>query len=251
MASNDTSLITSVSVINSHHISDHSLIKSSLTVNKLSSIITFRHWRPLRKVDFSELDNALHESELIQNPTDNVDDYVRQIDEIVLKELDKVAPLKTSRRVQRPLPCDMFLSSEAVEAKRQRRRLERLWKRTDNEDIRQRYRETCREANKKINESRSNYLSDKLKLATGNAKCKWKNYRDLLHCNVVSVSQGLGENVPAFVCKLATYFSDKIAKLHAANSTLLAGQSQNPLSHDLPFIGDSLSSFTPVTPTEV
>ena len=136
LASNDTSLVTSISIVSSHHISDHSLIKALLHVSKPSASAIHRQYRQLHKIDFNLFDNALYTSQLINDPADTVDDYVRQINTVVINELDKVAPLKTVKRILKQLPCDAFLSTEARVAKRQRRRLERLWIRTGSEDVR-------------------------------------------------------------------------------------------------------------------
>ena len=176
---------------------------------------------------------------------------MRQINTVVINELDKVAPLKTVKRILRQLPCDAFLSTEARVAKRQRRRLERLWIRTGSEDVRRQYRDACRVANKAINDSRSNFLASKVQSATGSSSKKWKHYKDLLHCNTVNASHGLGGNVGLFCDKLSSFFHDKITTLHTNNSRLLTNTTFHPLSHDLPYTGIPLGSFTPVTPSEV
>jgi len=211
IATDGLSLVTSTSVISSHQISDHSLIKCSLNVQKPPTPTTHYKRRPLHRLDFTQLDNTLYSSTLITNPASNVDDYVQQINTVVNEELDKVAPFKSSVRVQRPLPCDMFLSADAISAKRERRRLERLWLRTGSDTIRQQYRAACRDATKKINDSRSNLLADKIRLASVNARDKWRQYRTLLHCSSVKANPGLGTN--SFCNNLALFFRDKINKL--------------------------------------
>lgn len=253
IATDHNSLISSASVINTHHISDHSLVKCAININRPSAPIIEGKWRPMHRVDFSQLDNALYSSSLVSDPASTVDGYVQQIHTIVNEELDKVAPLRVSKHVQRPLPCDTFLSSDAISAKRERRRLERIWKRTGSETVRQQYRAACRVTTKTINDSRSHFLSEKLRSASLCAKSKWRQYKSLLHTSNAhsSACPGLGNTAQSFCNKLATFFQTKINNLRSSNALILQNQSPNPFSHDQPYIGTPLDSFTPVTPAEV
>jgi len=193
----------------------------------------------------------LFSSSLITHPAQSVDEYAEQIEIVVNEELDKVAPIKTTKRAQRSLPCDMFLSIEAISAKRERRRLERVWKRTGTDWAREVYRAACRSTTKTINESRTNFLSQKLKNNSACATDKWRQYKTLLHNNTPSVSPGRGTNAQSFCKNLAIFFQEKIKKLQNANTTLLQNITCNPLSHDLPHTAQPLDSFTPVTRPEV
>src|SRR6218665_1592226 len=58
-----------------------------------------------------------------------------------------------------------WISPEASQAKKERRRLERKWKRSGLEEDRQCYRRHCRFTNKLINESRSSYFRSQLESA--------------------------------------------------------------------------------------
>lgn len=251
LATNTPHLINSTSVISSHNISDHSLVKSSLNLTKPRPPTVTNKWRPLKHIDFSLLEHSLSTSELITNPASDIDDYIRQIDSVVLKELDKIAPERIVKRAFRPLPSDIFLSKEAVAAKKKRRRLERLWNRTGCDTIRKQYRDACRTCNKLINDSRTNYLSSKIRDAQENCKQKWRNLRNLLHNTRADVNQGLGLHSQSFINSLATFFHDKITKLHASCTYTLGSLVPNPLTQDKPYTGPPLTSFTPVTPPEV
>jgi retron-type reverse transcriptase len=143
------------------------------------------------------------------------------------------------------------LSDAAVAAKRVRRRLERLWKRTDNATNRLEYRAACRTANLLINESRTNFISSRVNAVSNSCKDKWKQFNNILHTSSSNISRGLGENPAIFCEKLATFFIDKISKLHAINRGFLTGLSLDPFMYDRPAIGPSLDTFTPVTPAEV
>lgn len=251
IASNSPTLILSTSVVSSHHISDHSLVTTVMNIKKPPPPIITRTWRSLNRINYSLLDNALLKSELVTNPAVTVDDYVSSINLIVNQELDKLSPVLSRRSVQRDRPCDMFLSAEAKEAKRHRRRLERVWRRTGSEGARLEYRDACRTTNKLINDSRANFLASCIKNISNNSKNKWNQFKNLLHANNVNSFTGLGENSSIFCNRLNNFFVDKIKNLHSLTSSMLAGHAATPLSHDLPFTGVPLSTLDPVTPTEV
>ena len=68
--------------------------------------------------------------------------------------LDKVAPLKTGHQTG-PRKAKNWLSPEAVDAKKQRRRLERRWKASNAEPGRLAYRAACSSANSPIGKAAS------------------------------------------------------------------------------------------------
>ena len=170
---------------------------------------------------------------------------------IVVGELDKVAPLRVSRQVRRDLPADQFLTPEARQSIRDRRRLERLWARTGDELIRQHYRATCRSTNKLINDSRSKFLSNRINSVTDVSR-KWHEFKKILHPSF-SKAKGPSENQNTFCTKLHQFFIDKITKLHLGNKIFLStsGLSSNPFLYDKFFSGSNTSDFNNVTSAEV
>ncbi len=105
-----------------------------------------------------KFERTLHESPLFTAPALTVDEYADQIETTVVEALNKFAPLRQRRR--RPAkPNSRWLSQDAMDAKRQRRRLERVWKRSGAESDRLAYRKSCRRANKVINMSRRDLCS--------------------------------------------------------------------------------------------
>jgi len=105
----------------------------------------------------------------VTDPADNVDDYIEQFHESMIKVLDEIAPVKTvtNRRGKKKSP---WLSEAAEKAKRERRRHERKWKRTKSEADRIAYRAACRSANTLIMESRRNFFADMISGASNNLR---------------------------------------------------------------------------------
>jgi len=73
-----------------------------------------------------------------RNPADTTDAYVSQLNDVLAELLDKAAPVQTGRRRPQKL-ISKWLSADAVDAKRARRRLERRWRTTSAEADRSEY----------------------------------------------------------------------------------------------------------------
>ena len=96
----------------------------------------------------------------------------------VTTALNKFAPLHWRHR--RPSKhITRWLSQDAINAKRQRRKLERVWKRSDQETDRVAYRRSCRRANELINASRFKFFHDELESAA-DCKERWRISKLLL-----------------------------------------------------------------------
>ena len=94
-----------------------------------------------------------------------------------------MAPLKTVTRKAGGKPVNRFLSRVAKDAIHDRRRLERRWKRSLDENDRTAYRRQCRETNRLINESRRLHYAERIGDMTSGAKKRWNAVNDLLHTN--------------------------------------------------------------------
>ena len=147
-----------------------------------------------------------------------------------------------------PKAITKFLSTEAIEAKRLRRRLERRWLETHLESDRLAYRHACRSTNKLINCSRRNHFRDQL-LAATTAKDRWSVSKELLHSTKTVHHRTTDELIK--LCNLfSNYFVDKISCLKravASNASLLT----TSLFPDRMFSGIELDSLPAVTVDEV
>ena len=99
-------------------------------------------------------------------------------------QFDKVAPVRHSSRLP-PKPISKWLSTKAVAAKRERRRLERRWLSTRDDRDRLKYRRASRSANKLINNSRRDFFRNRLLECDNQPHDKrWRIVNDLLHSHV-------------------------------------------------------------------
>ena len=162
--------------------------------------------------------------------------------------LDKVAPLKNGHRTG-PRKAKNWLSPEAVDAKKRRRKLERRWKASNAEPDRLAYRAACSSANKLITTSFAAFNLERINEASKNPKRLWTTVKSILHSSPPNeqlsspISQSLANSLASFFYQKIVSFKDSIA--------LKLQGSPTPFDFDLPHSGEVLSDFTPVTPAEV
>src|SRR6218665_1842396 len=191
----------------------------------------------------------LIDSELFTAPANNANDFAEQIKTAVSMTLDKLAPIQTCNR--RPSKnITRWLSPEASQAKKERRRLERKWKRSGLEEDRQCCRRHCRFTNKLINESRSSYFHSQLESAK-NPRDRWRISQHLLHSkDTVNFQRSDHEN--QLLCSnFAVFFVNKINELKCKIARCCANLVWNDLLLDSDCSGSTFNDLPPVTYLEV
>ena len=242
-------IIRDVRVVDSGFISDHQLILASLHTKSTRSSnppMTFTY-RPIKSVDPVDFESRLRRSTLFSSPANDAESFSNQIEEVVTATLDEIAPLQTRSR-RPPKEVTRWLSDEAVEAKRQRRRLERRWKETRDEADRYAYRRACRRANKLINASRRDYFKNQLTSAT-DCKQRWRIAKEVLHSTKTVPSRSV-DDLKQLCSKFSKYFIDKISSLKLTIAATLAGLHVFP-SPDPMHLGGAFDTISHVSVDEV
>ena len=108
---------------------------------------TSHQYRELKQLDMDSFQQRLKNSSLFALSSTTADEYLDEMEHIIGDTLDDLAPLRIATRPGEKGSA-RWLSPEAVEAKRFRRRLERQWKRTEKESNRRAYQAACWRANK-------------------------------------------------------------------------------------------------------
>ena len=129
--------------------------KPPLSVRKFS-------YRKLQSVNVASLNEDLATSELCQNPSDDLQELVSSYNYTLMAALEKHAPLTTRTIVQRPrVP---WFSQEIREAKRQRRKAEKRWRKSrlesDLTSFKAKRNFTTRLMNKARREFHSNFIDE-------------------------------------------------------------------------------------------
>jgi len=143
-------------------------------------LVAFR-FRSLNKVDWARFQDDLRQSELFTNPADNASDFAEQLDAVIVDILNRHCPIHERKRFMSARRDNRWLSASAVDAKRQRRRLERRWRTTRRSEDYVAYRKMCRTANKVITESRGAHYTARIAEAAGDPRRRWAAIRNTLH----------------------------------------------------------------------
>ena len=247
--SSSASILTSpVSVTSSHEISDHSLLLANLSTRRQKPPRRSYQYRNLKDIDLDSFQQQILASSLFTDPDPSVDGFEQQMENTITSILNELSPLKTGHR-SGPRQTKNWLSPEAVEAKKHRRRLERRWKTSNAEPDRLAYRAACRTANKLIMKSRAATNLERINSCSKNPKSLWTTIKSILHSSTPAEQLSPAVSKP-LADSLASFFREKIISLKLSISTKL-GCPPSPFTFDKQHTGQTLDDFTPVTPAEV
>ena len=250
VANEGSSRISLVSVKPTHCGSDHDLVTWSWAnrVRPLRRTMTYR-FRNLKSVDWTQFRDDVRRSELYTSPADTANEFADQLDNTASTILDRHCPIQVRRKFAPHHRDGRWLSPEAVEAKRVRRRLERKWKSSHSNDDYTAYRKACRIANKSIISSRQDFYRQRIRAAGANPRKRWTALRDVLHLSNTSEIRSKIE-CKNLCDRFAEYFVNKIRKIKTAIKCQLSAYA-DPLHSDPVYCGPVLSTLAAPSIEEV
>jgi len=248
VATSDPEVVQDVCVVSSGDASDHCLITAKLQSRQPPPPPVQSTYRALKRLNLGDFEASLRCSALFTDPATTADLFAAQLQSVVTELLDKLAPLKTTRR-RASKPTAKWLSADAIAAKRERRRLERVWQRTRTETDRIAYRAVCRRANVLINGSRRDYIRRELDACTDSQQ-RWTTVKRILHSS--NSKKSILDNVDSNLCdKFSDFFMSKVTQLRHNISSRLSSQPTEQLPADPSHSGPILSTLSIVTVKEV
>ena len=141
--------------ISDSFLSDHCTVLSELTLRMPATTVEEICYRKTKAIDIESFKDDLRESRLCQNPPDEITDLVSCYGSTMTSLLDKHAPLQKKTITVRPrVP---WFKNEIKEAKRLRRRYERIWRRTGLESDRVNFIKARNHTNHIIEQARRDY----------------------------------------------------------------------------------------------
>jgi hypothetical protein len=183
-------------------------------------------------------------SELASEATSDVNIYVHRLEETVNKLLDVHAPSKIITRNLNKNNRINFLTPAVSKSKKNRRRLERIWRRSKLPDSLRDYRQACSDTNTLIKNSRMEHIKRTLASKGSHTSSRWKYLKSVLHED----QQRAGTTPPAST--ISSYFSDKIMNInHVISSRLTAAP--DPFYFDPPATETIIPALIPTSPHEV
>ena len=168
--------------------------------------ITFQYqW--VRTINTSKFCREIRSSSLFSNPTSTVEEFVQQIDDVVLKVLDKQASLLTLTKWLGKV-ANRWLSPIAIDAKRKGRLLEKRWKNSILEADRAAYFMFCWHANVIIMDCNRTYFRERIWDIAATALQRWDTVKRLLHSMPTGELQSDGDSQT--LCeRFALFFSSQ------------------------------------------
>ena len=143
-------------------ISDHAVIDIKLAISKPGLPQKKVTYRKYRAIDINQLRSDILESDLRVSPSPTLDNLVDQYDTCTCLSnlMDKHAPVRCKMFTKRPL--FPWYNTESTEAKRWRRKCERLYSRTRLTVHKDMYREAREKLNMMIKDAKLSCYIDKI-----------------------------------------------------------------------------------------
>ena len=137
--------------------SDHNTIHISLRAGQVHPPMKRTSFRKIKSISSHDFSEDIQSSTLTRPLPSNVDDAVRLYNNVLQELLDKHAPLKTQTIAQRPQ--QPWMNEDIREAKKERRRWEKLWRKTRLTVHRQAYKEHCDEVKSLVKRAKADYFT--------------------------------------------------------------------------------------------
>ena len=160
-------------------LSDHFVVQADLRMSRPRPQEKSVSYRKYDAINMDEFSDELLKSQLLTDPSDTLDTLVDQYNDSLKCLLDKHAPMKTKTFVQRPTVPWYNLAIQA--AKRDRRRLERLWSKTGLVVHQDMYKEARNRVSDLIDSAKSEYYNDKIVQCGGDQRTIFKVVDSVLH----------------------------------------------------------------------
>ena len=231
--------------------SDHNLVTFCINAGAPAARIEQFSFRNIKNIDTVAFMDYIACSALLTAPMPLVDDYYKQLKDVVTSALDKFAPLKqfTKRVGSKPTAC--WMTEEARELKKTARCLERRYLRTDTNEDYQSYRRASRKATKSVQAARASFYRNGLAVENMNSRSHWKMVNEVLHFDDRPPSTTIAES-SHLVSSFTSYFSEKLNLIHTNILSKLAYLSRLPTpSFPIPTTPTTFFTFSPITISEV
>ena len=227
-------------------VSDHFPVLSSLSVSAPPppNLVT-RHFRCLNSVNIGKFSRDILASNLITHPPTGLSDLVNSYNSTLSSLLNKHAPIKNKTVSSKP--ANPWYSPALHDLKSACRRLSMIYQRSLSLIDHTRLRTALNHYHACILKAKRSYHAKLVSSNQSNPRKLWSIINSLLHRHLPSAlpSQYVQRDLPN---SFATFFSDKVRKLH---SNLLSN-SQSVTPHiSSPVVPASLSEFKPATCDEI
>ena len=177
----DVDLVDDI-VVKNPALSDHLAVLCKLKLKKLPAERREVFFRKLRSININSLRSDLKSSTAMMEATADLSDQIDKYEYELSRILDNHAPVRSHIVIIRPL-APWYNSNIDVE-KKNRRKLERRWRKSRLTIDRELYQEQCKLVSSMIKDAKTNYYSNIINENKGNQKVLFNTIDKLLHRNV-------------------------------------------------------------------
>ena len=188
------------------NVSDHGAVRFKIMLAKQPFQRKQIKYRRLKRIDMSRFPEDIQSSHLSWNNTASLEELVERYDATLIVVLDNHAPVK--KRIITLRPSNPWITDEIQRLKKERRRLERRWRKTKLTVDREIYIQQCKTVHLAIRDAKSKYLSEMIVGLEGNQKELFKSLDTLLKGKVERKYPSSNSTEG-----LADYFATKIANM--------------------------------------
>lgn len=204
------------SVQPSDYIADHASVMATLDTSIVSEGDAPRiSYRSYHKINLDIFKQDIQNSDLHKNPNTTPDGLYQQYHDTLSSLLDKHAPLQSRRLKKRP---GVPHNSKIIQAKKDKRRLERKWRQCKSPYNRSRFRQQINYCNNLLRAEKYKLYSDKISASSNDPKKLWKEINHILHKSPEPTLPN-HDSLSSLVEMFSTYFIDKIDNIRAQFST--------------------------------
>ena len=199
-----------VDVTVSDSVSDHLIITATLNFDKPNSKHNISNYRPYRKINLAKFQSDLAESTLLQNPNKTATSLYNQYHSVLTDLVNRHAPIKSRTCPSRPR--DPWITEDILKTKRDKRKLERLWRSTGSAVDRMLFRSKVHLFNQKMSHSKNDWYTKMIDENKDNPKKLWNSINQVLHRNEASPLPDCSDQT-VLANDFGNFFNNKINKI--------------------------------------
>ncbi len=226
-------------------ISDHSLLISSLAVEKPRSAKKFKTYRKIRKINIAKFQTDLQQALSLIHDTDSPDELACRMIDALATVLDEHAPTCTRKLPNKSMAP--WFNDNIRNAIKKRRKMEKIWRSDRIEIKRQMFKSARNAVCKEIDDAKRKYYNDSIEECEGDQKKLFAIINSLLQRKTDKKlpSGSVAELLKSF----SSYF---VTKIDIIRQKIISMQGDPlPNSQTLPPCPSMLSKLSPATEKEI
>lgn len=233
-----------LSVSASDKISDHFAVLADVDIAvEFSSSFKTITYRNIKSINLEAFQEDIRNSDLITKPSTDATDLAEQYNTVLGSLIDKHAPIRSKRVTSKP--PNPWMTPDILEAKRHRRYLERIWRKSRTPLNRSRLTKQTHKCTKMMTKAKSLYYSNIIKENSADQRSIWKAFNRILHRSLPA-QLPTSLSISSLAETFGNFFVDKISIIRSTFPNSSTG-----FPHCQPPISKQLCTFTPVSEEEV